>query len=464
MTDQFNVSTAPNKGSDRPQLAIFSPETGTATRAATPDLTPPSKPKSKAKTKADRDFPLWQRKDGRWCRKIKGRVHYFGTDKEQARTLWLEQKDDLLAGRTPRVKAEGLTVADLCNRFLSSKRLLVQSGELSPRTWQDYHQACARLVGAFGKHRLVADLASDDFDALRATFGKTRGLVGIANAIRMTRIICKYAVDAGLVEHPVRFGPTFRIPNRKNIRKASVGKLPRMFEAGQIRKLIKASSDAMKAMILLGVNCGFGQTDLANLPQSALNLKTGWVEFPRVKTGSPRRIPLWPETVSAVRKALASRPEPTAPADADMLFITKYGRRWTRTSDKGGPIDGVAQEFGKLLGSLKLKRKGLGFYALRHTFGTISSNATDQVATNAIMGHLPADDDMPGRYRERIGDERLLKVVNCVHDWLYPKPVRRTPKPRSSKKDVKPAAPAKQSGRVRRPRSPSSAMPVHAEP
>ena len=35
--------------------------------------------------------------------------------------LYLEQKDDLHAGRTPRAKSDGLTVADLCNHFLTAK-------------------------------------------------------------------------------------------------------------------------------------------------------------------------------------------------------------------------------------------------------------------------------------------------------------------------------------------------------
>ncbi|MGQ0637660.1 MAG: hypothetical protein ACT4QC_24040 [Planctomycetaceae bacterium] len=180
----------------------------------------------------------------------------------------------------------------------------------------------------------------------------------------------------------------------------------------------------MKAMILLGVNCGFGQTDLAKLPKSALDLDTGIVSFPRVKTAVPRRIPLWPETVTAIRKALKVRPEPRDPADADLMFVTKCGNRWTRISDKGGPIDSIGLEFGKLLTKLKLKRKGLNFYALRYVFGTISSDACDQVATNAMMGHLPASDDMPGRYRERVADERLRKVVDHVRAWLFPKKPR----------------------------------------
>jgi len=54
-------------------------------------------------------------------------------------------------------------------------------------------------------------------------------------------------------------------------------------------------------MILLGINCGLGNGDCGNLPLRALDLGHGWVDFPRPKTGIPRRGPLRPETVEAQR-------------------------------------------------------------------------------------------------------------------------------------------------------------------
>ncbi len=56
-----------------------------------------------------------------------------------------------------------------------------------------------------------------------------------------------------------------------------------MFEADQIRKLIGSAHRQFKAMILLGVNCGFGNADVAMLPFGALDLDGGWLDFPRPK-------------------------------------------------------------------------------------------------------------------------------------------------------------------------------------
>jgi hypothetical protein len=89
-----------------------------------------------------RDFRLSIHKGrGYWYKKVNGRHCYFGKviddpNGAKALDLWLDQKDDLLAGRTPRAKMDETTVAELVNRFLTAKESLVESGELQRRTWQ----------------------------------------------------------------------------------------------------------------------------------------------------------------------------------------------------------------------------------------------------------------------------------------------------------------------------------------
>ena len=120
------------------------------------------------------DFPLTPHPSGRWCKKVRGKLYYFGKldDSQAALDKWLEQKDDLLAGRTPRSNGEGLTLRNLANNFLTAKQSLVDTRELSQRTFDDYHATCERLIEAFGKNRLVVDLASDDFNSLRLRWAK----------------------------------------------------------------------------------------------------------------------------------------------------------------------------------------------------------------------------------------------------------------------------------------------------
>ena len=73
-----------------------------------------------------------------------------------------------------------------------------------------------------------------------------------------------------------------------------------MFEADEIRRILDVAGPIRRAMVLLGANCGFGNTDVATLPQAAVDLDSGWIDFPRPKTEINRRVPLWPETVTAL--------------------------------------------------------------------------------------------------------------------------------------------------------------------
>src|SRR5215469_14285045 len=106
------------------------------------------------------EFPLTAHPAGYWCKKIRGKLHYFGpwADPDGALKKYLDQKDALHSGRTPRPDPEALTVKGLVNEFLNHKRDLRDAGELSPRTWAQYKETCDLLVKHLGKQRLVSDL------------------------------------------------------------------------------------------------------------------------------------------------------------------------------------------------------------------------------------------------------------------------------------------------------------------
>jgi integrase len=378
-----------------------------------------SKRKSR-KNKPDKprpDFPLFPHATKRWAKKIRGKIHYFGPwgDPDGALNKYLEQKDDLFAGRKPRPQVDGFTVRDLCNHFLNSKRHLLDTRELTQRTFDDYKAACDRIVQAFGKKRLVEDLRPDDFEQLRAKLARTWGPVTLTNTIQRIRSVFKFAAENQLISRPVCYGQGFKRPSQKALRKARNAKGPRMFEAKELRAMLAKAEQPLKAMIFLGINCGYGNSDVGNLPRSALNLERGWITFPRPKTEIVRRCPLWPETIEALRDAIARRPEPKAEGTAGLVFITKYGTKWAKV----GMDNPVSKETAKLLKDLGLHRPGLNFYALRHTFETIGGETDRQTAVNFIMGHAPASDDMSAVYRERIGDDRLRAVTDHVHRWLF---------------------------------------------
>jgi integrase len=364
------------------------------------------------------DFPLFPHQTGRWAKKIRGKTCYFGpwSDPQAAVDKYNSQRDDLYAGRVPRDKTDERTIRDLLNRFLTAKQQLLDTGEIVNRTFTDYHATCAGIGTAFGLDRPTTDIGTEDFESLRGTLAKRLGPTALGNEVQRIRVVFKYAYDAGLIDKPLRFGPMFKRPSKKTLRKVRTGKGPRMFDAAQLRSIIAGASPALCAMVHLGINVGFGNTDVATLPLAAVDLKAGWVNYPRPKTGIERRARLWPETVAAIKAWLAKRPAPKSNADAHLLFLTKYRASWA----KSGSTNPVSSEFCKVVRELKIHRAGLSFYALRHTFETIGGESLDQVAVDAIMGHAPAANDMASAYRERMTDERLKAVSDHVRRWLWP--------------------------------------------
>jgi integrase len=400
------------------------------------------------------EFPLTPHASGAWQKKIRGKIHYFGrwANRVNGKLVRIEGDgwkealeeykavaDDLHAGRTPRVKADGLTVADLCNRFLTAKLRKRDAGEVGLRTFEEYKEATDLIVAAFGKTRLVDDLAADDFEALRADMAKRWGPVRLGNGITRVKSVFKYALDNGLIERPVRFGGEFHKPDKAVLRRHRAQAGERMLEAAEVRRVLDAlagkkvetrrqkdngepetvtlpANPTLRTMLLLGVNAGFGNNDVATLPLSALDLDGGWVDFPRPKTGVARRCPLWPETVAAIREALAGRPTPRDPADADLAFLQRSGRRWVRVTEKSR-TDNVAVQFCELLKAVGIHQEGIGFYTCRHVFRTIADAARDPVAIDLIMGYT--DSSMAAHYRERVEDDRLRAVADYVRRWLF---------------------------------------------
>jgi integrase len=382
------------------------------------------------------DFPLFPHATGRWAKKIHGRLFYYGKWRgvegdgwQAALDAYQKYRDDDYAGRARReVGADGPRLHELVNRFLTAKERLRDSGEITARTFADYDVACGRAIRFFGRDRLVSDIKPDDFSAFRADIAKTRGPVALANDINRIRIMFKWSYDDGLLDRPIRYGQGFQKPSRKTLRKERDARGQRMFTASQIKKMLGKASVPLRAMILLGINCGFGNQDCATLPLSALDLEGRWVNHGRPKTGIARRCPLWPETVKALEAAIANRPRAKDDATAKLVLITSRLKSWAKDKDDNP----ISKETAKLLKSLDLHRPGLNFYSLRHTFQTIAEETIDKDAIRYIMGHVAAANDMSAHYSEkRPSDDRLKAVVEHVRQWLK-----------------KPAAKAKQKLRV----------------
>ena len=387
-------------------------------------------------------FPLTAHNNGQWCKKIRGKVHFFGVwgDPQTALDNYLRVAADLHAGRQPSasIAQGGITIKDICNHFLTYKLEKVNAGELGSRWFEDCRKAVETFAAHVGPTRLAGDLRVEDFQGYRSRIlgqglnkkGRSLGVHALNRNITIIRGMFRYAFELDLIDKSVKFGTSFAKPSaslkRKMRQAAELENGKRLFEPAEVRLLIDKAEMPLRAMILLGINGGLGNTDCARLPVKAVDLDRAVIEFDRPKTGVERTTPLWPETVSALREALAERPRPADSEAEKLVFLTIFGQPWVRQNvhraqdnsiQKVVPMDAITHEFDKLLKRLKLKRKGLGFYALRHTFRTWADEVRDQHAIHRIMGHtIPG---MSGIYVEKIELSRLRAVVDHVRSKLF---------------------------------------------
>lgn len=387
---------------------------------------------------------------GQWAKKIKGRLYYFGRwdQPERALTLYQQEVEDLREGRRPRKfrrpmegdeTIAGATVKFVADAFLYDKGRDVDSGQLSPTTWNTYRWACRIMCDCLTRQRPVADLTPADFTDMQHILCRKLAPEGAAKAITVTRMMMTWAHGQELIDAVPRYGPKFKPPGRAKARRASRDPETDLYHPPQIKTLLRAASPPLKAFIYLAINCAFGQTDCASIPRKCLHLGSGksgatsGVEahhnYPRPKTGIDRTCVLWPETARAIRAALKAMPPATAGGDPSgaPAFVTTSGGRWVYPrvvrSSMGdlramSHIDQIGQMFTRLRPRNPETRRAAWppFYALRHTHITVGDEVDDVHARHRIRGHaLPSMSDV---YVQRISLERIKKVTDYVRDWL----------------------------------------------
>jgi integrase len=163
-------------------------------------------------------------------------------------------------------------------------------------------------------------------------------------------------------------------------------------------------------MIWLGLNCGFGCTDCAELTWTDFDLANARVRLPRRKTWIFRDLPLWPETIESLEKITRT---------GKLVFYTSRGNPYIQTllkSDGNGNgqytiLNTITTKFSRLIKKSGLDvPKGTGFYALRRTAAIIAAMSGDPFAVQRLLGH--ADLQMATRYVQDVSEQTDRVIEN----------------------------------------------------
>lgn len=365
----------------------------------------------KRKTRSDK-FPLTLHPTGQFCKKIRGKLYYFGTDKKLALQRYLEQAAYLYSGkaRPHEKKDNGLSIRHLCNLYLEQQESKAVVGQIKMRHVYDQTAMLRDFVRFIGPNRMISDISTMDIqNYIRKLIKDKKSANTINNRIATIKAMYNWAVNNEIINNG---------PNLKAIKKITKIRQEKFtFTSEQIQKLLEVADVQMKAMMFLGLNCGFGCTDCAELKWENLDLENSRVIFPRGKTGTSRNLALWPETVKALRDV---------PRKGELVFYTVKGNPWVRTicsmnklgKEKCTKDDAISKQFSKLLKKAGIKtEKGVGFYTLRRTAATLAARSGDPFAVQKLLGH--ADLRMASVYVQDVS-EQTDRVVNSMRKLIIP--------------------------------------------
>jgi hypothetical protein len=320
-------------------------------------------------------FPLWQHSRGSWAKKIDGKTHYFGRDKQEA----LARYELFLEERKAGLTHGPLTIRELLNSFLQQKDSQVESGELKRETFALYKMACTLIAEHFGRLRVVCTIKAHEMTKFRAELAKKYKPHTLKLRVSCIRMIFLYAYEEELISKQIKFGE-MKAPKPRLLKESRIAR-KRPLTPAEAQYLLGRVTGPVRCMVLLGLNCALGAMDMAALRPE--HVRGEWCQLPRPKTGAPRKAWLWPIT----RENL-------------MLPL--------------GPHHSIRD---KLHNALVEAGVDVTVYSLRHTAIDIASQVGDVLATKVLAGHV--DDSITADYIHSMDPGRIIRVCQHIWDTLF---------------------------------------------
>ncbi|MHC4626135.1 MAG: tyrosine-type recombinase/integrase, partial [Planctomycetota bacterium] len=340
-----------------------------------------------------------------YCKKIKGKMYYFGKDRKQALERYLEQAAFLRNGRAKMFKTTNgnMTLRSLCSIYLQHQQAKASSTEITIRHYADQSSCLKKFVSFIGQHRRTNEISTLDLQNYKRKLKRAHNSAHRVNLhISVMKTMFHWARKHDVLDH---------IPNIDAVSSAKIVHKQRyVFTSEEIHRLFDIADVQMKAMIWLGLNCGFGCTDCAQLKWSDLDLVSGRVKLARKKTGVPRDLPLWPETIQSLENIPKSSKSVFSTAKGKALIRTTYQTRRDGSS-KYSNINLVTSRFCKLMKRTGIQApKGTGFYTLRRTAATFAARSGDPFAVQRLLGH--ANLKMATRYVQDVSKQTDRVIEN----------------------------------------------------
>ncbi len=360
-----------------------------------------------------------------WCVKRKDKRYYLGRTEAEAVRRYKRYQRFIDQGRpipdlTATADQEANTAATVKNvllLFLASQKQRFESGDLARRSLSDYVRTCSDFADFVGDEFLIDDLKPVDFADYRSDVAKRRNLVSVGNEVTRVKTAFKWLYESDLLEQPIKFGPDFKRPKKADVKRYKRTQSKQIFTPAEIMLLQSEVGIHLRAMVLLGINGAFGNSECSDLRLSEVDFDKGEIVAIRTKTAADRLVTLWPETIEALKLSLRYRPEANTGPAKERFFVSTVGDVFTSDDNNAKSSNVITMRTTQALQRLKIHEPGKSFYWLRHTFRSVADTLPDQAAIGLIMGHV--DDRMAANYVHSFPRERVRAATDHVRSWLF---------------------------------------------
>lgn len=232
------------------------------------------------------------------------------------------------------------TIDDLITRYLEARKVRLGS-KTKPLSHASYQSDVYRL-NAFKdfcakKSRLSLALSPENLgDYKDGLITSSEGAVSVRHKLRTVKALLMWAYDAELVETLPRSIKKYNdipLPEPK----------PEFFTLKEVQTLYKEASPPVRLWILLGLNCGFTQSDISSLSPDMVDWDRGIIARDRQKTGVESEHKLWPLTLKMLREQAGPGPLLLTRQDGQPLI-----RQAIREDGMPSKTDIVSHRFGLL--------------------------------------------------------------------------------------------------------------------
>jgi integrase len=366
----------------------------------------------KRKTRSDK-FPLTLHTTGQYCKKIKRKMFYFGSDKKEALQRYLDQATYLHGNQEdlPKPTMDHMTLKQLCDLYLKYQYSKLQANDLTASHHNEQVGSLNKLMTFLGQNIEINNITTLDLQNYKRKIQSSQ--------VSVCRLNLHISILKALFHWARKNDVLTNIPNIDAVSRGKIIHQERFtFNSEQTNKLLSVADVKMRAMIWLGLNCGFGCTDCAELKWSDLDMSSARVKLARKKTGIFRDLPLWPETIEALEKI---------PRKGQLVFYTSRGNPYVHTvskkddngNGKYATRNAITTKFSRLIKKSGLEVPvGTGFYSLRRTAATIAARSGDPFAVQRLLGH--ADLQMASRYVQDVS-KQTDRVIENSRNYVCPK-------------------------------------------